>query len=75
MPVPQGVAPSLSAQRRIVQPLPVFDGRDLAMLAGGAAQPVLAAVAETLQWRVGESARCAFYDDAPYVPPEQPSRF
>lgn len=43
------------------------------MLAADARQPVLAAVAEMLLWRVGTSVRCAFYDDSPYVPPEQPS--
>lgn len=42
------------------------------MLAADTRQPVLAAVAEMLLWRVETSARCAFYDDSPYVPPEQP---
>jgi len=41
------------------------------MLATDTRQPVLAAVAEMLLWRVGTSSRCAFYDDSPYVPPEQ----
>ncbi|MEU6225388.1 hypothetical protein [Streptomyces sp. NPDC047042] len=45
------------------------------MLATGATRPVLAAVAETLLRRAGTPARCAFYEDSPYVSPDQPPRF
>lgn len=44
------------------------------MLAEGTARPVLAAVAETLLWRAEGPARCAFYEDSPYVSPERPPR-
>ncbi|MDQ0937435.1 hypothetical protein [Streptomyces turgidiscabies] len=42
------------------------------MLATGATRPVLVAVAETLLRRAGTPARCAFYEDSPYVSSAHP---
>jgi len=73
LPVLQGVKPSHVARRDSAQPLPGFGRLDLAILAAGADHPVLAEVAETIRQRAGSPVRGAFYEDSPYVPPEQPS--
>lgn len=73
MPVPQGGAPSRGADRRITQPLPDLTGLDLVSFATDVGRPVLAAVAESLLWRAGVPDQQAFYDDAPYIPPDDPA--